>query len=624
MKKTLLIASLFIFTAFTQVKYYPPFARAEALIKNVAGELNIVYREGGSFRSLNEITNRQDLRIKNIVTGTDSLLAEEYLRYNGLTEISGHTVAGFGFTADNTDSFYFAGTEKGALKRSFIKAPHFFRYYPGSEITFFHISAVTAGKITLVMNDTLMISEDYGMTFQKGQIGFRILAVNPVYDNEIFAVKEGFLYKGYGVSGFFRVDTDNDPELEKIHFSPDGQTVYKTQQPHSFSGTYSLIKSEQRGNPFTWNYIREFDGKPLIFPGRNLNNMIWVAVGNQLFEMDDIPSGVILPVRHFDNPLTSVIGVHGTDKLILGFRDALLFRTTVSSDTMKKVTIPDELKNFYPLRQDSKIFYRTTGWTYNGGPTPEYYDFRSLQSIGRDTLIEPYGIFTTISGTNFGGFRLQKYDPLSAKVLALRVPFITGYVALCTKLDLLMQEGETDTLFPLDYGEYKVTNTANYYTEKFGRVLAVRKFTFNSLHYNGFYLLEGFGIDTVTSEFDFGADQTWINGAIIEGVIYGDTVLTGTDDPENTFPTGFEVYPNYPNPFNGSTIIRFNLPASGDVGIKVYSLNGELLINEEISSLSSGKHEISFNTLYNMSSGIYIVRLFYNQSSRVIKLLLLK
>jgi len=62
----------------------------------------------------------------------------------------------------------------------------------------------------------------------------------------------------------------------------------------------------------------------------------------------------------------------------------------------------------------------------------------------------------------------------------------------------------------------------------------------------------------------------------------------------------------FPNPFNPSTTINFNLPANGKVIIRVYNILGEIvneLINEE---MNAGNHSIIFNGA-NLSSGIYIL-----------------
>lgn len=64
----------------------------------------------------------------------------------------------------------------------------------------------------------------------------------------------------------------------------------------------------------------------------------------------------------------------------------------------------------------------------------------------------------------------------------------------------------------------------------------------------------------------------------------------------------------YPNPFNPTTVIRYQLPEAGFVSIKVYNL-----LSQEVASLveevkGAGIHTVNFNA-GNLPSGIYIARL---------------
>ncbi|MBC8426772.1 T9SS type A sorting domain-containing protein, partial [bacterium] len=50
-------------------------------------------------------------------------------------------------------------------------------------------------------------------------------------------------------------------------------------------------------------------------------------------------------------------------------------------------------------------------------------------------------------------------------------------------------------------------------------------------------------------------------------------------------PLAFPVLPNYPNPFNPSTVIRFDLPHASHVNLSIYALDGSrvvTLVNEEL------------------------------------------
>jgi len=78
--------------------------------------------------------------------------------------------------------------------------------------------------------------------------------------------------------------------------------------------------------------------------------------------------------------------------------------------------------------------------------------------------------------------------------------------------------------------------------------------------------------------------------------------------PEEVAPESFALYPNYPNPFNNSTTIRFDILEQSLATLKVYNLLGQeaaVLIDEV---LLPDSYEISWDG-FDMPSGIYFVRL---------------
>ena len=86
-----------------------------------------------------------------------------------------------------------------------------------------------------------------------------------------------------------------------------------------------------------------------------------------------------------------------------------------------------------------------------------------------------------------------------------------------------------------------------------------------------------------------------------------DSTQTGVGTSQSSLPISYDVT-NYPNPFNPSTIIRFELPVARHATLIVYDLLGrevERLIDGEI---AAGVHEVQF-TPPAKASGVYIYRL---------------
>ncbi|MBI3765096.1 MAG: T9SS type A sorting domain-containing protein [Ignavibacteriales bacterium] len=83
---------------------------------------------------------------------------------------------------------------------------------------------------------------------------------------------------------------------------------------------------------------------------------------------------------------------------------------------------------------------------------------------------------------------------------------------------------------------------------------------------------------------------------------------------------------NYPNPFNPTTRIQFELPAANAVTLKVYDLLGqEVATLMEGAPLTEGKHDVVFDG-QGLSSGVYLYRIFTTdkKAESTGKMLLLK
>jgi hypothetical protein len=92
----------------------------------------------------------------------------------------------------------------------------------------------------------------------------------------------------------------------------------------------------------------------------------------------------------------------------------------------------------------------------------------------------------------------------------------------------------------------------------------------------------------------------------------------------NNTPYIFSLSQNYPNPFNPSTEIRFTIPKSTAVTLKVYNLLGQVvavLINNEFKE--AGSHLVEFDGS-NLASGIYIYKIEAGNFAQSRKMVLIK
>ncbi|MFO7446280.1 MAG: T9SS type A sorting domain-containing protein [Ignavibacteriaceae bacterium] len=88
-------------------------------------------------------------------------------------------------------------------------------------------------------------------------------------------------------------------------------------------------------------------------------------------------------------------------------------------------------------------------------------------------------------------------------------------------------------------------------------------------------------------------------------------------------PSDYEVSQNFPNPFNPSTNIRFSMPETEYVSLKIYDILGNEVADIVNNVLPAGYHEVKFNAA-DLASGIYIYQLRAGDFSRTMKMQLLK
>ncbi len=97
--------------------------------------------------------------------------------------------------------------------------------------------------------------------------------------------------------------------------------------------------------------------------------------------------------------------------------------------------------------------------------------------------------------------------------------------------------------------------------------------------------------------------------------------ITSVD--EKTGIKEYKLYQNYPNPFNPSTTIKYSIPHSAHVILKVYDILGReaaVLVNEQ---KAAGTYKIDFNAS-SLASGIYVYKIEAGNYSDVKKFVLLK
>jgi len=121
------------------------------------------------------------------------------------------------------------------------------------------------------------------------------------------------------------------------------------------------------------------------------------------------------------------------------------------------------------------------------------------------------------------------------------------------------------------------------------------------------------------------------NTGAISGRIYVDNlrVIKKSAEPVGVPPSApivaesFRLLPNYPNPFNPSTTIPFQLPKSGWVTLKVYDVLGRTIATLVDEPREAGYHEVQFDGRQ-LASGVYFYRLEFDGQIKHRQMLLIK
>ncbi len=102
--------------------------------------------------------------------------------------------------------------------------------------------------------------------------------------------------------------------------------------------------------------------------------------------------------------------------------------------------------------------------------------------------------------------------------------------------------------------------------------------------------------------------QITMHGVIVETAVWDTIPPIGINSQGTEIPKEFSLNQNYPNPFNPVTKIKFALPVSGFVSLKIYDILGNEIHVLDASYRQAGYYEAEFDAS-NLASGIYFYKL---------------
>ena len=243
----------------------------------------------------------------------------------------------------------------------------------------------------------------------------------------------------------------------------------------------------------------------------------------------------------------------------------------------------DSAYSFYPLHVGDV-------WEYHWGnyiANPPLHLYYQKTEITGDTLMQ--------NGLRYFAVKVTNVDQATSYVSFQRIDSADGYVhqwydsthePAVVLLNLRSMAAKPDTILGIPTQE-----------RKSGMVDA------------SVTLAYGFGIVAQTESGSGWPYRSVIIYARVNGTQFGTPLSVESPRPN---PTQFLLCQNFPNPFNPTTTIRFNLANSTYVTLKMFDVLGRELRTLAAGNLNPGMHEFIFNAS-GLPSGIYFYQIHTKQ-----------
>jgi len=279
-------------------------------------------------------------------------------------------------------------------------------------------------------------------------------------------------------------------------------------------------------------------------------------------------------------------------------------------NTYLKQTLPqNEVSHFYfgPDLQNN-LYYQMAA--HNSGSSYEWFkDQNPLQMYGSAL---PFSIYYPLDSTRTGSYTCVVNGTDTSAALI---------VSNLYRTEPVYPDG--DRLIPL---ESTFTWKKLPYADKYRVQIAEDKY-FTTIAF------EDSSLTDTSTQFSLEYDKQYywrINSKIGQQWMGNSWTASFSSEPlvsiggENTgLPTSYALYQNFPNPFNPSTTIRFDLPEHTPVQLDLFDLTGRRIQTLLNSDLTAGAYQINFDAA-GLASGLYVYRLQTRQETIIKKMMLVR
>ena len=566
--------------------------------------------------------------------GIDTLFLEQYgLVYRYYTEYS-ESIGDFEFWNNDPSKYIYTKTVCG-----FDCSASIIRFDGNPDDLQFGFVGIGKAAISKQNDSTLYSSYQYLLKSNDGGRNWFVannsekylefISLSPFNDSVIFAVNSNVqLVKSTDGGATFSF-SDNLGFIEHnnlpFYFDKDSIHIYR------LNPQQKIYTSNNKGEANTWTKKYSSTNNLYLSIDDSVSGTIFLADGNKIFKSIDYGNTFNL-YKKLDSNIVGIYKKPASDILYAATNNDIYEITPSSLISIKHNTIVPEILSYYPLHVGDKWIYAGyyNDWKF-------YYYKNYIRSVAgkltmpnNKTYYEVDEYYAPPYYTSMDIY-YERVDSISGRVYRFnKDSVITGYEYLVD--DLTLNTGDSVS----NCNRFGDQDTITCVTFVGDTLLFNQSVTYK--HYNSvrliswFYnLAQNFGLISIESGDDNRMFDYSLQGAIINGKVYGDTTITGIAGSKE-IPKKFYLYQNYPNPFNPSTTIKYQIPKPGLVQLKVYDILGRevaILVNEY---QTAGMHSIQFssdNKLQTtnhkqLSSGIYFYRLKAGGFAETKKLLLLK
>ena len=248
-------------------------------------------------------------------------------------------------------------------------------------------------------------------------------------------------------------------------------------------------------------------------------------------------------------------------------------------------------------------------------------------TIDRDTAAtDGAGVFDQTGGTYWNtGFLTNNVVVAGGTTYAFTNTSGADYVLNVTMSGNVPHDYSGSVVLPVELASVKATADAGMVTLTWQTATEVNNAGFNVLRktqgpssfalvatYQSDASLRGAGTSNSPRQYSY-VDENVCSGLSysyrIQSVTTDGTVKDGsTVTVAVGVPESYALYQNFPNPFNPSTTIRFDLKEPSTVSLQVYNLLGQRVLSEDRGMMNAGSYNENID-MSRFASGVYIYRI---------------